>query len=278
MLSRQRTTDTVSDALGEHVWPLVDRLVGNADCLGDGGDGAAKQFNGFGFEHATLNHSSDKDATIVTRNPWTISTMVEYKDRLAKAMKDATVSPTALANELKVSYQAVKKVLTGGTAAFTAFNNSKAASFLGVNSDWLATGQEFTQQPRVKEERATYQVMSASEALKVLSKAIMSLDIDGRERASQLLQSLARDPEGPWEEWLISILSKNELRPIPISDKGKPQNTHVSAERSMETNAPIKNRDLDPALRDNMVPGIGLGDEQPNGSEHVEERKAGKRL
>ena len=46
-----------------------------------------------------------------------------------------------LAEELGVSYVAVKKVLDGQTRAFTAENNSKAAAFLGVSPDWLATGE-----------------------------------------------------------------------------------------------------------------------------------------
>ena len=46
-----------------------------------------------------------------------------------------------LAEELGVSYVAVKKVLDGQTRAFTAENNSKAAAFLGVSPDWLARGE-----------------------------------------------------------------------------------------------------------------------------------------
>ena len=51
------------------------------------------------------------------------------------------VTRTRLAQELGVSYVAVKKVLDGLTKAFTAENNSRAASFLEVNPDWLATGE-----------------------------------------------------------------------------------------------------------------------------------------
>ncbi len=66
--------------------------------------------------------------------------MVEYKERLEKAMKDAGTSVTQLANALGVSYQAVKRVLEGKSRAFTAHNNTVAARFLGVSSEWLATG------------------------------------------------------------------------------------------------------------------------------------------
>lgn len=66
--------------------------------------------------------------------------MVEYKDRLATAMGES-ISAKQLADALKVSYQAVKKVIEGKSAAFTAENNSKAAKFLQISSDWLATGE-----------------------------------------------------------------------------------------------------------------------------------------
>lgn len=56
-------------------------------------------------------------------------------------MDRAGVTRTRLAAELGVSYVAVKKVLDGLTRAFTAENNSRAATFLGVNPDWLATGE-----------------------------------------------------------------------------------------------------------------------------------------
>ena len=68
------------------------------------------------------------------------ATMVEYKDRLAEAMRDRTVSASALAKHLKISYQAVKKVLDGKSGAFTASNNDEAAAFLGVSSRWLSRG------------------------------------------------------------------------------------------------------------------------------------------
>lgn len=46
-----------------------------------------------------------------------------------------------MSKALGISYVAVKKVLDGQTKAFTAENNSLAASFLGVSPDWLATGE-----------------------------------------------------------------------------------------------------------------------------------------
>lgn len=64
--------------------------------------------------------------------------MVEYRERLALAMKQKGIKTALLSERLGVSYQAVKKALDGGK--FSAVNNSKAARILGVRPDWLATG------------------------------------------------------------------------------------------------------------------------------------------
>lgn len=55
-------------------------------------------------------------------------------------MRAAGVDVAALAKHLDVSYQAVRKVLAGGSRAFNAENNALAAARLGVSPDWLATG------------------------------------------------------------------------------------------------------------------------------------------
>jgi hypothetical protein len=80
-----------------------------------------------------------------------LATMVEpatpYAARLQDAMRgagrnpDDTASVGWLAERLDVSYQAAKKALSGDTKALTAENNVKAARALGVNSEWLATGE-----------------------------------------------------------------------------------------------------------------------------------------
>lgn len=65
-----------------------------------------------------------------------------YKERLAAAMKGAGVTVQQLADDIGVTYQAVKKVLRGATNELSASNNAKAAAFLKVDSDWLALGAE----------------------------------------------------------------------------------------------------------------------------------------
>jgi hypothetical protein len=88
----------------------------------------------------TLNHSSQRLATFVHAVFGMIATMVEYKDRLAEAMRDANVTAKGLAGELGLSYQAVKKVLDGKSASFTAQNHDLVATLLKVSSSWLANG------------------------------------------------------------------------------------------------------------------------------------------
>lgn len=68
--------------------------------------------------------------------------MVEYRERLLLAMNKAGVSVSGLAKSLGMSYQGVKRALEGKTKAFDAEHNARASRYLGVNSYWLATGEE----------------------------------------------------------------------------------------------------------------------------------------
>jgi len=65
MLASLDRQNSVSYSVRKFIRPLIHRLVSDAYCLGGSGDGTAQQFNGFCFEHALLNHSSDKSETIV---------------------------------------------------------------------------------------------------------------------------------------------------------------------------------------------------------------------
>ncbi len=66
--------------------------------------------------------------------------MIYYSDRLVWAMEKAGTSIRELAEVLGTSYQAVKKVIDGRSAAFNSANNARAAQYLNVSSDWLAIG------------------------------------------------------------------------------------------------------------------------------------------
>jgi transcriptional regulator with XRE-family HTH domain len=67
--------------------------------------------------------------------------MVDYGERLKKAMDDENVSVQALADYLGVSYQAVKKVLDGKTKSFNAPHHEDTCLKLKVSGRWLAKGE-----------------------------------------------------------------------------------------------------------------------------------------
>jgi transcriptional regulator with XRE-family HTH domain len=69
------------------------------------------------------------------------STMVAYGERLKQAMEAEQVTVQALADQLKVTYQAVKKVLDGKTKSFNAPNHEDACQILNVSGRWLAKGE-----------------------------------------------------------------------------------------------------------------------------------------
>lgn len=56
-------------------------------------------------------------------------------------MKLSEMQIGTLAAHIGVSYQAIKKLLDGGSKMLNAENNVKAAHALGVSSEWLATGK-----------------------------------------------------------------------------------------------------------------------------------------
>jgi hypothetical protein len=69
---------------------------------------------------------------------------MNYGKRLQQALDRAQKDRNALAAELKISVQAVGQVITGGrsgTQTFNAENSTRAARFLHVEPEWLATGE-----------------------------------------------------------------------------------------------------------------------------------------
>jgi transcriptional regulator with XRE-family HTH domain len=83
------------------------------------------------------------DASILSSHFRKLAFMT-YGKRLQQALERAKKDRAALAAELQVSVQAVGQVITGGrsgTQTFTAENNAKAARFLRIDPNWLATGE-----------------------------------------------------------------------------------------------------------------------------------------
>lgn len=89
---------------------------------------------------AELNHGSKKCTTPVQPFVDTIATMVgKYWDRLHPEMEARQWGIQRMADSIGVSFQAIAKVRDGG--ALGTLNNIKAAKVLGLNPNWLATGE-----------------------------------------------------------------------------------------------------------------------------------------
>lgn len=135
--------DAVLDPPGQRVGPFVDGLIGDAQCLSGGTDGAAEEIDR--FSSGQWLHS--RDLTIVkhhsSNRPCEHATVVAntYSARLELALTGAKKSISDLAAAMGISYQAVRKAVRGESNAFTAENNAKAARYLKVRANWLATGE-----------------------------------------------------------------------------------------------------------------------------------------
>lgn len=64
-----------------------------------------------------------------------------YDERFAALLRERGITAGDMAGCMKLSYQAVKKIVDGKSKMMAADNNARAAAILGVDSDWLATGE-----------------------------------------------------------------------------------------------------------------------------------------
>jgi transcriptional regulator with XRE-family HTH domain len=69
------------------------------------------------------------------------ATMVALGERLDSAMKARGVTVSRLAKAVDMSYQGIKKIVNGKTQEMDASNCIKIAGFLGINAEWLRTGE-----------------------------------------------------------------------------------------------------------------------------------------
>ena len=74
--------------------------------------------------------------------------------------------------------------------------------------------------PVAQETPAAYTGVTAAEAIRVLSQALLTMEPASRERAAKLLSSMALDPEWQWTKLLIDLLER-EVVPT-IHGTGKP--------------------------------------------------------
>lgn len=129
------------------------------------------------------------------------STMVDYSERLKWAMGDR-VSVQQLADHLRITYQAVKKVVDGKTKAFSVEHHHRAAEYLAVDARWLGTGvgspkpspalqanagDRFT----VEDVGGVYQDSATKEAITILQ----SLTPERRSAALEMLRLFAGHPQ-----------------------------------------------------------------------------------
>lgn len=111
-----------------------------------------------------------------------------YWERLEPLLKGAAYTPADFARKMGISYQAMKKVMDGGS--FGKDNNAKAASILNVSSDWLATGKgpkERNAQPA----GTAFEVLTDDE-LKMLSDFRAMMDDDRDELAAEIQKRAER--------------------------------------------------------------------------------------
>lgn len=141
------------------------------------------------------------------------------------------MSISSLAAALGVSYQAIKKLHNGTSKAFSAENNSKAATILGVSPDWLATGDGEmlpVTPPALIGKPATDAATTLVQALEVVAQALQGADELSRIQAKPLIQHLMEHPEQAANitHRLAALLNRSGLPPAQTSDFAAPAPTH----------------------------------------------------
>lgn len=130
--------------------------------------------------------------------------------------------PQVLADHLGVSVQAVRKVLDGKSAAFNVFNHFEACKFLGIDAEWLATGDRQMASPDGAESQAD----QLAYALESLTSALQKADKNSRIAVEPLLASMANEPAEARNKSRVILrllVTKDDVRPanddVPASGK-----------------------------------------------------------
>jgi hypothetical protein len=179
-----------------------------------------------------LKHSLFKHVNNSLLCPHSIVGMGPYGARLAEALAAARMSRVMLARKIGVTPQAVGQVLK--TGSFSATNNAQAARVLRVDPDWLATGKPTTTAINGLQPSSFPSVQAT---LTDLGDALRALPAKQREHAANLLQSLAREPDGPWMGFLGQLL-------VLTGEAGKPQAQPMLVVQNVRTVEPSSHFNL----------------------------------
>lgn len=151
-----------------------------------------------------------------------LSTMVDYWERISEAMGHAGVTPKQLQSSLGISYQAMKKLEDGKTKSLSAENNARAARFLGVNSHWLATGEErmldIKRDVATEDSRPNAEAVTLAQALEVIADQLNTLTDERRAQAAQRLQTLALAPDSQKARAALLAMLEDGPAPVPLPE------------------------------------------------------------
>lgn len=155
---------------------------------------------------------------------------MELKDRLTAAMRASGIDPAnndqvrKLAAQLKITYQGLRKLIAGESKTLMAKTNSKAAKEMGVDPDWLATGEGEMHSERVW----PFTDLSPSDWNRILPAV--------REASEKGLLSAVPVPPTPV---IVKATTTPTDTPLLASNTG---DAEVRATRSKAKNARNKNR------------------------------------
>ena len=126
------------------------------------------------------------------------------------------LSIQGVADALKISYQAVKKVKNGG--AFGRQNHLRAAKLLELNAEWLATGKG----PQRLEANRPIELDSESKlesALDEIARVIEPLDESRRDEVASLLAVFARRLRDSTKADILAAL-REPPEPVEVKANG----------------------------------------------------------
>lgn len=134
----------------------------------------------------------------------------EYKDRFAYAMELAGKSAHDIAKDLDVTYQAIKKILNGGTKMPRADHSAKAALAMDVDHVWLSTGVGLARGTVAQRDSVTLE-----QSLNVVLQALATAP--QRDKLKTVLTALLEDDSPAYRQRLAELLQARDPAPVQVS-------------------------------------------------------------